>query len=462
MRVLVCAVAAVTLILAGALAMDWYGLSFEAEGVGRLRIAIDLRSLHLCYVAQVCASTPLSPLPGMFPTLAAVTMWSSLGVAALVGVQAGLRLVTGSGHDALTRLGYMVSLMAISIAVATAYMFGPEHEGSMIGAAAEAGVVLHRTWGPLTLIAGLVAGFATLYIATAPESSDLDAAYKPVALPAARAMSETRTRTPAVRIPFPEHTGLFPMPERGATGGATTASAMAAGTTPIPRRDLPGSELPAAAPPADRVRQRPTTAPPARAPTDPRTRATADPPGATTELRAARAPTVTGIQPMRAPTAVGSQRIDLRPPTRAPRARTESVTPTPDHLRNQLSYVALTAEITAGGIDARREDGSARLVLWRDVVGVVARRMPPAYDATVFIDVVSTAGSTLRIVPWTRLTGEPLTPARADRPRSFVEHVAAHCPGAKLDRATRYFLETGEAAQLPDVETLRAHDARLA
>jgi len=62
----------------------------------------------------------------------------------------------------------------------------------------------------------------------------------------------------------------------------------------------------------------------------------------------------------------------------------------PEHLRKRLSYVALTAELTGGGIDARREDGTSRLVLWRDVVGVVVRRMPPVFDNALFVDIVST------------------------------------------------------------------------
>jgi hypothetical protein len=96
------------------------------------------------------------------------------------------------------------------------------------------------------------------------------------------------------------------------------------------------------------------------------------------------------------------------------------------------------------------------------VVGVVARRMPPAYDGAAFVDIVSTAGSTLRIVSWTRLTGELIDVEGDARPRAVVEYVVAHCPGVRLDRATQMFLDTGEPAQLPDLDTLRAHDERLA
>jgi len=134
----------------------------------------------------------------------------------------------------------------------------------------------------------------------------------------------------------------------------------------------------------------------------------------------------------------------------------------PEHLRKRLSYVALTAELTGGGIDARREDGTSRPVLWRDVVGVVVRRMPPVFDNALFVDIVSTARSTLRILPWTRLTGDAIEGDGDARPVRIVEYILAKCPAAKLDPATRQFVDTGEPAQIPDLETLRAHDARLA
>ena len=868
MRVLVCGIAAIALIIAGALAMAWYRLAFEPVPGGAVQLAVDLRNLHVCHVGQPCVLAPLAPLPGMFPTLAAVTLWSSLGVAALVAFQAGLRILTGSAYDALTKVGYMVCLMALSIAIATAYMFGPEREGALIGAAAQAGVLLQRTWGPLTLIAGLVAGFATLYMAVAPESSDLAAAYKPIA-PVPRP-GDTRTRTPSVRIPFPEHTGLFPMLD-GATGtaaGPRPPERRAVGSTPIPFRPRPPTEPDE----LELMRERPTTDMRARPTTDmrtPRTRTMAGvhPARERIDVQPSRERTITGVHPIREHTstgahpigertttgvhpigarpgtestrertttgvhpvgarpavpertAVGSQPIGAIPDTTAPsappaavtastvavtsstaaavatpasvvatpasvvdpadtppaeppplreraatgvyaipaialpgpgrawpaaveparasaattpprrersstgpaareitgshaareitgshaareitgshaareitgrhaareitgsgpsreitsthaaRERTGSAplreitgthatrertgsgpireitgthaarertgsgpireitgahaarertgsgaireitgthaarpavrplsgqsTPTarpmlgepiprgrpstgqiapidgpvagqpapsrpttgqtgaiprpatgqvaplarpatgqvaprtrpatgqvaprtrpatgqvaprtrpatgqsapiprpatgqiarpptgpvvpvprtktgpiigaPPHLRQKLSYLASTAEITAGGIDARREDGLARLVLWRDVVGVVARRLPPVYDGHVFVDIVSSAGSTLRVVPWTRLTGEPITGEAIERPRVLIEHISAKCPTARIDPATRHFLETGTAAQLPDLDTLRAHDERLA
>jgi hypothetical protein len=144
------------------------------------------------------------------------------------------------------------------------------------------------------------------------------------------------------------------------------------------------------------------------------------------------------------------------------RVPTGQLSAMPDHLRKKLNYMTLTAEVTRAGIDARREDGSSMLVLWRDVVGVVARRMPPEHDGAIFVDVVSTPGATLRVMPWTRLTGDTLVGTSDPRARALVSLVVSHCPTIKVDPKTRQFVDGADAAQLPDVATLSAHDARLA
>jgi len=135
----------------------------------------------------------------------------------------------------------------------------------------------------------------------------------------------------------------------------------------------------------------------------------------------------------------------------------------PEHLKGKLQFATLAGEITRAGIDARREDGPLILALWRDVVGIVARRLPPP-DGAPFVDIVSTAGSTLRILPWTRLTGDPITgDDEHARVRALVTLLAQRCPDAHLDAATRdYLAGTEPAPQLPDAATLAAHDQRLA
>lgn len=136
----------------------------------------------------------------------------------------------------------------------------------------------------------------------------------------------------------------------------------------------------------------------------------------------------------------------------------------PSALANKLRYATLAATLSHVGIEARREDGFTRTVMWPDVVGIVARRLPPddPYEGATFIDIVSTAGATLRILPWTRLAGDRIEGEGAERARALVQLAAARCPGAKLDAATRTFLGShGQAAQLPDEPTLAAHDKRL-
>ncbi|MGE0872370.1 MAG: hypothetical protein AB7P03_27690 [Kofleriaceae bacterium] len=131
-------------------------------------------------------------------------------------------------------------------------------------------------------------------------------------------------------------------------------------------------------------------------------------------------------------------------------------------LRGKLQFAVTTAELTAAGIDARREDGSSELVMWRDVVGAVARRTPPEYQGVTFIDIVSTPGATIRVLPWTKLTGDPIDGTGEPRARALLALIEARCQGAKLDAATRAFVELREdAAQLPDLRMLAIHDQRL-
>jgi len=169
----------------------------------------------------------------------------------------------------------------------------------------------------------------------------------------------------------------------------------------------------------------------------------------------------------------------VRPPTIEPATPLPPPEPKPDSfelvgklrcptaLEHQLRYAALTATFTAAGIEAEREDGTAKSVAWADVVGVVARRLPPdePYESLTFVDLVSLAGATLRILPWTNVGGELSLPVDADaaeRARAFVQLIAARCPSARLDSATRTFLGgRGPAAQL-STELLAQHDDRLA
>jgi hypothetical protein len=147
--------------------------------------------------------------------------------------------------------------------------------------------------------------------------------------------------------------------------------------------------------------------------------------------------------------------ITLPPITRSPTL--------PPSTKHALRFLVMAGEITRAGIDARRADGTSLIVLWRDVVGVVVRRLPDELDATTFMDIVSVKGSTLRIVPWTRMTGISVVGTGDDRLRSIAGYVATMCSDVQLfDPATKNFLEKPEpAAQLKDLAKLAAHDERL-
>jgi hypothetical protein len=162
--------------------------------------------------------------------------------------------------------------------------------------------------------------------------------------------------------------------------------------------------------------------------------------------------------------------VRTRTPTGAtmPSVAAALANPAQVKLRGHLRYALTTAAFSSAGITANREDGFAKLVKWPDVVGIVARRLPDVapYDGAAFVDVVSTAGATLRLLPWTDISGHELGGNAAgdgiERLRSLVQMLAALCHEAKVDPATRAFQQgTGKPAQLPDEKTLAAHDAKL-
>jgi hypothetical protein len=134
-------------------------------------------------------------------------------------------------------------------------------------------------------------------------------------------------------------------------------------------------------------------------------------------------------------------------------------------LRGKLRYAVVNATLTSAGIQALREDGTKQLVEWETIVGIIARRLPTEapYNGSTFVDLVSVAGATLRILPWTAIAGAPVYGEDAERARVFVQLVAAHCLDAKLDRWTKVFADgASNAAQLANSTLLAEHDDRLA
>jgi hypothetical protein len=152
-----------------------------------------------------------------------------------------------------------------------------------------------------------------------------------------------------------------------------------------------------------------------------------------------------------------------RPPASASKPADDN--PTPAALRGKVRYAVISAHLTSAGIQVQREDGSKQLIEWELIVGIIARRLPSdaPYDSITFVDLVSTAGATVRIMPWTAIIGAPVYGEGEERARAFVQLVAAHCLDAKLDSWTKVFADgSGHAAQLASAKMLAAHDERLA
>jgi hypothetical protein len=129
-----------------------------------------------------------------------------------------------------------------------------------------------------------------------------------------------------------------------------------------------------------------------------------------------------------------------------------------------LRYATVRVHIGDAGLDGELDDGTSHRVAWAALVGMIARRLPAGapYDGQTIVDVVSTAGATLRITPATAIDGEVFAGVGADRARAFLQVVAERCPTAKLDGATRAFVAGGDALQFPDADVLAQHDARVA
>ena len=357
-RVLVPAIASIACVIAATLMMDWFVVSMS--GFPEIdKITIDLREARACSTLGPCVVLPMSMIKGgVYPTLAAITFFGSLGFGLLVLYQAGSRLLGGFSNESLTRGGHAVGSLMIVATFGAGYLFAPDIAP---GELKTFGIDVDRTWGPSMLMLGLLLGHIALFYARGATSVD-DAAYDKLdpKVPVARAL----------------------------------------------------------------------------------------PPATSAEI-----PT---LRPTRAP---------ATPPIAVARTKSPTIV-VPLALRKKVKFAIASAEVTIAGIDARREAGDTMLVMWRDVVGLVARRLPPELEGHSFVDIVSTAGMTLRILPWTKLTGDPIE-ADGDGPdaraRAFVQMLRPRCREAKLDRATQLFLDhTDEQPAQLNMDLLSKHDQALA
>ena len=462
LRVLLLALASIALLVVSALLLDWFRMTLPS-------IELDLRTARMCDLEGTCVAAPVG---GTYGAFAMATLWASLVFAGLVAYLGGVRALGGVLNEQLTRLGYFLGIGVFLAAFATGYLFHPEISIKL----GPIEIAFERTLAPSLMLLGALLGVAALYYGLNPGDGGATT-YVPVVVEGKRPDVESGLR---VRITTPPGTiaqSRTTSPPGAVTTGRITTPPGVAGTGRI--TTPPGMVALSRTP-------TPNTVATSRTPT-PNT-AVATPRAQTqTNIATSRTPTPNTIATSRAPTpdSIAKARtptpdrprittppgVETRRPITPPpgdivitrrKTPTSQPMPFPEGLRGKLAYAIASAEITSGGVDARREGGEVVLVLWRDVVGVVARRLPQFYDALTFADLVSTAGSTVRVLPWTRLTGQPLEGEDEDRMRAFIQLVAERCPNAKIDGATRQFLDGYDAAQLPDAATLKAHDERLA
>jgi len=323
------------LIVAGVFLVDWF--TFRAS-IPELKFAsINLISFHFCPQAGPCGDGSMSQVAGTYPTFARAAFWSSMLFGGAIAVQLGLQQFAGAVHRRVTQVAGVAGVVALLSTLGAAYLFGPD---PMKATTTVGTITIARHFGPLVLLAGIVAGFVALWMLG--EDGDLEAA--PRKLPDV-------APPPRVHVTSPE-------------------------PAPIPVAEVPVER-------------------------------------------------------------------DGEPP--------------------RLQHAAATAELSAAGINARLANGSSRLVMWADIVGIVARKLPPGpFDGAEIVDVISTPGATVRIVSTTRLSGDPVVGDGLDRVRALIAVIVTHRPDVKLDIATRAVFDQGAPLrQLVDAAELASHDARL-
>lgn len=125
-----------------------------------------------------------------------------------------------------------------------------------------------------------------------------------------------------------------------------------------------------------------------------------------------------------------------------------------DATRDALRFVVQDGAITADGLTVRVARGGERTVAWRELIEVVARRMPPdpPYEKTTFVDLVVADGPPLRLVPSTRLDYAALpggqAPNTKENWRNLVALARQHNPGIAIEADSADFFAGGRDAPM--------------
>lgn len=476
-RLLLCSAASIGLVAGALLVVDWFRI--EVDGT---RVDIGTYSARACTAGGSCEPLDLAEL-GPYRVLALGAFVSGLLLGLLVLVQCGMSVFTGATSKIASRIGYTIGSIAFLCAFGAGYLFSPDPPDVVN----VMGIAVERTFAPLMLLAGSMLGVLAVREAQLEQVSDEVGEYKPIVVAGdgeGGGPSRQRATTETPREPAP----VAPTRARTSSSGPIDVEARLGGAPlsikirpPLPEPvPVPPDQIPVAPESGLVIRKKNPSAAPRSRTTPPafgsggRPRASSGltPPEAMPSIAlydvdpGIRDPDATPV-PSQLPVhpAEGEARSGLAAAGEPVVSRAFTPPDKPPALRGKLNYAVDMATLTSLGITARRENGTTKHVGWDDIIGIIARRLPaePPYDGITFVDLVSTAGSTLRFLPWTRLDGAPLRGEGEERVRSFVQLIAARCLDAKLDSFTKVFADgAGHAAQLPNATTLAAHDDKLA
>jgi hypothetical protein len=153
-------------------------------------------------------------------------------------------------------------------------------------------------------------------------------------------------------------------------------------------------------------------------------------------------------------------------PGRGVASRTAGAAPV-DVGRTALRFVVDRGSIGADGLTVRTVDGEDRSVGWAELAVVVVRRLPPdpPFSKLLLIDLATTTGPPIRLLPssrldWRQLPGGAATTAR-DNVRALIGLVKSRNPAVTVEAASEGFVDSGaEPSIFGSMRQFAEYDAR--
>jgi hypothetical protein len=136
-----------------------------------------------------------------------------------------------------------------------------------------------------------------------------------------------------------------------------------------------------------------------------------------------------------------------------------------DATRGALRFVAGVATLAPDGLAVQLDSGAERALAWRDVIRVVARRLPPdpPFEKTALLDLV-TADGPVRLLPTTRVDYANLpggaAPGVKQNWRRLIALAREHHPGLEIEAQSAAFFDGGQAPMFPALRRFAEYDAQ--